>query len=500
MEEKKYLYADKNEQLRKVNRFVYLAMIVYYVLVLTVVLVGLVRDMRSVAYVVGLVAFIVISILTNTLIYMKDKSSTKLRYASFFGIVVTNIIITMEFNSYFMMFLATSALICYIIYFDSKFALIASVTIVVTDLIMTLIKIYVLNMYEGEAIVDNLCAVLAILVILFITFYTTMLAKMFMNDSLGRVRAEAKTQQAMMDDVMQIAEEIRRGTEEAMAIVNEVKDSSEIVNHSIGDISDSTVVTAENIQTQTVMTQNIQENIEKTVSRSEHMVQVAKQSSQLNDKNMQIMQQLKEQSDVLAETNAKVAESMRKLQENAINVKNITQTIFAISSQTNLLALNASIESARAGEAGKGFAVVAEEIRELSEKTRKETENIASILDELNANANTTAGVVEKSVKVSDEQEKMIVEASKQFGDMNTNVNELVQDITEIDDMLESLSEANNQIVDNIMQLSATTEEVTAASQQSTEISEQNRVNAEQAQSLLTNVMDVSHKMDKYLS
>ena len=128
------------------------------------------------------------------------------------------------------------------------------------------------------------------------------------------------------------------------------------------------------------VTQDIQNNLEKTVKKADNMVNVAKRSNELNEENARRMAQLKEEADVLAETNTMVSESMKQLQKNVEDVKAITKTIFAISSQTNLLALNASIESARAGEAGRGFAVVADEIRALSEKTRMETQNISNIL------------------------------------------------------------------------------------------------------------------------
>ena len=215
---------------------------------------------------------------------------------------------------------------------------------------------------------------------------------------------------------------------------------------------------------------------------------------------MEMIKQLKKQAEVLAATNAQVAVSMEQLQENVGSVKNITKTIFEISSQTNLLALNASIESARAGEAGRGFAVVAEQIRELSENTRKETEQISVILEELINNAKQTAEAVEKSVEVSSKQDQMINGVADQFDEMNQNVGQLVGDIGEIDSMIESLSMANNQIVDNIMQLSATTQEVTAAAQQSTEITERNYTDSVEAQKLLHGVMETSHRIDKYIN
>ena len=129
-----------------------------------------------------------------------------------------------------------------------------------------------------------------------------------------------------------------------------------------------------------MMTNDIQNHLEQTVHRAENMVRIASRSNELNEENLKRVAKLSKESEILVESNAVVADSMKQLQKNVDNVKEITNTIFSISSQTNLLALNASIESARAGEAGRGFAVVADEIRALSEKTRQETEHISQIL------------------------------------------------------------------------------------------------------------------------
>ena len=247
------------------------------------------------------------------------------------------------------------------------------------------------------------------------------------------------------------------------------------------------------------MTHNIQDNLEKTVLRAENMVQVANRSRELNETSMQNIERLSEESKVLAETNDVVASSMKQLQQNVNNVKEITKTIFDISSQTNLLALNASIESARAGEAGRGFAVVADEIRALSERTRQETESITQILGELESNANQTANAVERSVEVGNIQEEMISDVASQFEEMNANVNELVTDVAEIEKMLENLSDANTEIVSHITQLSATTQEVTASAQQSSDLTEENFRNSKEAKEILDNILEVSHKMDKYI-
>ena len=497
MEEKKFLFSDANEQASRINRFITLGNAIYNVLIFVIVLISALRGFRTIAYTLVLGGIMLAGVVVTVIINIKDKHSKLTKYVVLISMSIVTAMVSYSFNSYYMRFLTGSAFIACILYFDMKFLLLSAASMTIINFACNFI-VKATRGYGETSFSDELTASIVVFMMMFVVCYTGMLAKKFNDDSLGKAAHEADVQKVMVADVLSIAHEVRKGTSNAMEMVNELKDSSEIVKRSVEDISESTNLTAENIQTQTVMTQSIQENIEQTVARSEHMVQVAQRSGQLNDENLEMMTLLREQGDVLKATNEQVIASMKKLQENVANVKNITQTILNISSQTNLLALNASIESARAGEAGRGFAVVAEEIRQLSEKTKNETENNSAILAELNANAEETASAVDRSAEVTLKQDEMIVAAAKKFEEMNVNVNELSADISEIDAMLESLASANNQIVDNIMQLSATTEEVTAASQQSSELSDQNWQNAVSAQDMLTKVNEVSRGMEKY--
>ncbi len=494
-----FRFADKGAQTKKINRFLAIGVLVFSIFTTGIMVGSYINGHRSFGYLAFMAGFMLLGNVVNFVMFKKIPQSAKLRMIALIELMVISFMICIVYQNDYMRFMPVIPFIGCVLFYDVKFSLISTLYMIVMNWAVIGVRAFVLQDFAGEDVTDRLVSCLVITIMMFIVWYTTYVGKRFNEDSLNRLQEEADKQKDMVDDVLRIADQVRKDTESAMTIVDDLKESSEVVRHSVNDISESTNQTAENIQTQTVMTQNIQENIEKTVERSEHMVKVAQRSNEVNAKNVEMVKELKKQADVLAATNAQVAEAMKQLRENVSSVKNITNTIVSISSQTNLLALNASIESARAGEAGRGFAVVAEQIRELSENTRRETEQISAILEELTRNADQTVDAVNKSVEVSSEQDRMITGVAEQFDEMNRNVNELVGDISDIDNMIESLSTANNQIVDNIMQLSATTQEVTAAAQQSTEITERNYVDSVEAQKLLHGVLEVSHQMDKYI-
>ena len=499
MKERQFRFADEYEQVKRINKFLCISTAILNVISFIIVLISYLRGFRSELYTFGLLGIMVVTSVGGFFILKKNENSVFLRYFMMAGFILIAGFLAYGFNSYYMRVLSIVPLMGMTLLFDTKFSLITSILVSVENMAITLFRQFVVNDYKNEQFMDNLTISVVIVVMMFVLWYITKLGKLFNDDSMGKAQFEADAQQNMVDEILSIAEEVRRGTANAMELVNELQMSSEVVNSSVEDISASTGLTAENIQSQSMMTQDIQENLEQTVMRAEHMVHVAECSKELNTDSAKHMEELRQESLVLAETNRVVAVSMKQLQRNVDNVKEITKTIFSISSQTNLLALNASIESARAGEAGRGFAVVADEIRALSEKTRQETENISQILEALEKNALETAKAVLRSVEVGNAQEEKINGVARQFGEMNANVNALVADIAEIERMIAGLSEANNEIVNNITQLSATTEEVTASAQQSSGLTEENFRNAKNTKVILDGILEVSYRMDKYI-
>ena len=494
-----FKYADQEEQLKRANRFLVSGYLIFYAILMIIMWACYFVGIRSKGLTMMVSGIVLVSCIAIFLLSRKFLTSQKLKMMALPFLLVVCYVTGFAFTQGFIQLLGIFPLVGCVLFFDKKFSLISGIAYAVMEVLVTTAKIVQHINLEGDFALNQILVLVICLVLLVLLYCVTSIAEQFNKDTLGEVHEKNAKMQTMLDDVIGVATEVRKGTESAMDIVNDLNGSSEVVNGAMKNISESTLSTAENIQTQTTMTANIQQSIEDTLTSSETMVEIAKQSDQINRQSMDVMNRLKEQSQVISNTNQDVAKAMEALQAKTEEVRNIADTILGISSQTNLLALNASIESARAGEAGRGFAVVADEIRQLAERTKQETEEISKISDDLTENATRAANAVSQSVSATDAQDVMITEASESFEAMNDNVTELITHIENIDDRLSRLSEANNQIVDNITNLSATTEEVTASSNQAAELSNANMENAESAKNQLTGVLDVSHQLDKYL-
>lgn len=494
-----FKYADQEEQLKRANRFLVSGYLIFYAILMIIMWACYFVGIRSKGLTMMVSGIVLVSCIAIFLLSRKFLTSQKLKMMALPFLLVVCYVTGFAFTQGFIQLLGIFPLVGCMLFFDKKFSLISGIAYAVMEVLVTTGKIVQHINLEGDSALNQIFVLVICLVLLVLLYCVTSIAEQFNKDTLGEVHEKNTKMQTMLDDVIGVATEVRKGTESAMDIVNDLNGSSEVVNGAMKNISESTLSTAENIQTQTTMTANIQQSIEDTLTSSETMVEIAKQSGQINRQSMDVMNRLKEQSQVISNTNQDVAKAMEALQAKTEEVRNIADTILGISSQTNLLALNASIESARAGEAGRGFAVVADEIRQLAERTKQETEEISKISDDLTENATRAANAVSQSVSATDAQDVMITEASESFEAMNDNVTELITHIENIDDRLSRLSEANNQIVDNITNLSATTEEVTASSNQAAELSNANMENAESAKNQLTGVLDVSHQLDKYL-
>lgn len=491
-EGKYFRYTDENERYKSVNRFYFIGMNALYVMFLIYLLlranVGNLN--KTFAYVnVGIVlAFEVV----NLLMYLKDKASRKYGLVSVILGGAELLILGGNTDAQFVMYAAIVILALQIPYLlpkrQAKLCIIYGIGIIVVN---------VLRGVSGfvEFDVDTMCCLLCVLLGLYVDWRLCHILKQFNEDALGSMAENADRVKTLFDGIVKSSAVVFKEADKSNDTVANLYNQTQNVTSSMKEIVDSTQMTSENIEEQNKMTQAIQTAIVETGNRSKKVVGIAKESNECIHQNLRVMQELKEQSELIATTNTQVTGAMQGLQQKTKEVEEIAGMILGISNQTNLLALNASIESARAGEAGRGFAVVADQIRQLAEQTKHSTEQISTIVSELNRNADDVVNSVSQSVTATESQNEKIVMASNSFEKLNEDMTILISDINEMDNAIAELSDSNNVIVDSISQLSAATEEITANAEQVLSMSQTSLVYAQDVKESIQKIEESTKQM-----
>ena len=460
-EEKKYIYNDKAERIKKMNRFYIGATIFLGILFLLYLWLRMANQNLVNATVYGNTVLIIGASVLNTIIYHKDHATAKLKVIATLEMGLEYLLVGVQTDAHFITYVLIVLVALQIPYYDEgglkRTCVGVSILYVIVTIVQGIKGITVLN-------VDTICSVVGVLGVLFMVSRIGKITLLFNADALGSIDEEHKKQNEILQGVLEISKTVQEESVKSSSLIGKLVETTNSVTGSMQEITTASGMNANSIEEQNTMTATIQDAIEETSERSKQMVDIAMNSNDSIQENMRVMDELKDQAEQITNTNHDVTEAMTKLQDKTKEVEEIAGMILNISSQTNLLALNASIESARAGEAGKGFAVVAEEIRQLSEQTKDASANITEIIQKLNEDTKRANDSIMTAAESVEKQNQLIDDTRDKFNDVGNAVEVLMGNIDVAEQSIQKILDATGVISDNITHLSATGEEVAASS------------------------------------
>ena len=204
-----------------------------------------------------------------------------------------------------------------------------------------------------------------------------------------------------------------------------------------------------------------------------------------------------------SEENSNSTEQIFSVVENLTNTtKDIgmfVQSIEDIAEQTNMLALNAAIEAARAGEAGKGFAVVAEEVRMLADQSRRSTEEITHLMENISEESALAIESMEMMRKVSQDQNVAVDSTNKAFADIAHGIEAIVQKIKDINEAISKMQTDKDEVITAIENISSVSQETAASSQEVAATTEQQLKEIDDMNSAAERMNELVQELDKKL-
>jgi methyl-accepting chemotaxis protein/ABC-type transport system substrate-binding protein len=168
------------------------------------------------------------------------------------------------------------------------------------------------------------------------------------------------------DTLSEFVEQTSSAIEEMIASINEVATNTE-------SFSSFATQTASSMVEMNATTEEIRNSARQSSELSRYVTDAANEGRSAVAGTVDGMRKIQ-----MSVEEAKVA--LGDLADRSQEIGDIVRVIDDIAGQTNLLALNAAIIAAQAGERGRGFAVVADEIRDLSERTSVSTEEIRTLI------------------------------------------------------------------------------------------------------------------------
>lgn len=312
------------------------------------------------------------------------------------------------------------------------------------------------------------------------------------KDELGRLSTDTNQMVSKLRQVIQhvasTAQQIAATSEQLFASAEDTNASTDRVNKAIQEVasgvdeqSEYTHRANQNLTTIASQIDTITTQIKDATSASNH-------ADQLSQSGSKIVGQTIEQINQIRDNTADISTITNSLNNKSKKIDQIISLITSISEQTNLLALNASIEAARAGEHGKGFSVVAEEVRKLAAETGSATDQVASLIGEIQQEAQQSVDITAKGQSTVESG----IDYMNQTNEAFTTISATTSDTSK---QLNTLSKDFVTIIEQMKNIVAEVDEITSIAEKSVSNTEQIANSGKEQKAMMQDITQASKEL-----
>ena len=456
------------------NRSSALALTVLESIIFVAYLMEGVKGNRTWGYIAMVVLMIVVNIVLIWTAYKRNPASPAIKHLIAFGYAVFYTFLLFTAANDLVFTYVIPMLIIVSLYNDHAYMQRLGVGVIAVN-ILSVIVFVVTNEVTAQKITSFEIQILLTIVII---IYLIMSSKVTLQTNAMKnalIEDEKNHVSGILDKLLEISGHMINAVEDVSGQMTSLEDSMEQTLNSMREVSSGTNESAEAIQSQLVKTEEIQEEIQVVTQATDIIAGSMTTTTEAVSTGMQLIGELNSLTETSEKAGHEVADVLKTFQEYTSRMNSITDLITNVADQTSLLALNASIEAARAGDAGRGFAVVATEIGNLANQTTSATEDITSLIGNINNELQVMVDTIQNLIETNQKQAQSAEQTSESFRTISSNVEEIRVQSEDLTRSVTQLAVSNKAIIDSIQTISAITEEVSAHSNETYAASQQNQ-------------------------
>jgi methyl-accepting chemotaxis protein len=304
------------------------------------------------------------------------------------------------------------------------------------------------------------------------------------KDEIGQIALAVNTMgsnlRQMIHQIFEISNTVINQSEVLTHSANEVREGSEHIASTMQNLALGTDTQSDHISSLSSIMGDFAEMVNEANKNGDNIFQTSKAVLGMTEQGRSLMDSSIKQMVKIDEIVNQAVLRVQGLEDQSHQISRLVSVINDISGQTNLLALNAAIEAARAGEHGKGFAVVANEVRKLAEQVGISSNDITTIVQNIQAETDLVTESLRSGYIEVKEGTNQIKYTGQTFTEISHAVNTMTNKLETITSHLMNISSTTKEMNGSLQNIAAISQESAAGVEETSSTTEESSVAMEE--------------------